>query len=153
MVALFVLLLSCDVFLLPTYHTLSSKVNATTLALSNARLRPVSKEADTAVATIQEINSKIKLISAIGQPLSVGGILDRIISHKTSNISFSGINYGSDSKVNLVGMARDREALIALINGLQADPAFSEVSSPISNLIENQDIAFNINMKVQEIAK
>ncbi|HEY4482808.1 MAG TPA: hypothetical protein VI953_01390 [Candidatus Paceibacterota bacterium] len=150
--ALLVLLVSCDIFLLPSFLILSSKGDATTLALSTARLRPVSKEADTAVAEIEEVNTKIRLITAIGRPFSTGGMLDRILSHKTSNITLSNIDYSSDSKVNLKGVARDREALLTLVKNLQDDPMFAEVGSPISNLIENHDIAFNINMKVQEIA-
>ncbi|HEY4518384.1 MAG TPA: hypothetical protein VJG48_02045 [Candidatus Paceibacterota bacterium] len=150
--ALFALLVICNIFLFPSYLILTSKGEATTLALSNARLRPVSKEADTAVAATQEVNAKLRIITAIGRPLSVGGMLDRILSHKMSGITITSIDYSSDAKLSLKGVARDREALLSFIKSLHDDSMFAEVGSPISNLIENHDIAFNIIMKVQEIA-
>ena len=150
--AILALFIVCDIFLFPAYLVLSSKGSATTLALSNARLRPVSKEADTAVMVVADVNSKIKAITSIGRPLSVGGMISRILFDKMSSISLSSFEYTSDSKVTLKGVARDREALLNFIKNLQDDPMFAEVGSPISNLIENHDIPFNISMKVQEVA-
>lgn len=51
--------------------------------------------------------------------------------------------------LNLQGVASTREELISYISALQKIPAFSEVNSPISNLLEESNAKFNLDLKIK----
>lgn len=51
-------------------------------------------------------------------------------------------------RISVGGIARDRDALNKFVKNLQSDKQFLSVDLPVSNLIENKDIVFDITIMV-----
>jgi Tfp pilus assembly protein PilN len=77
-------------------------------------------------------------------------VIDEIISKKVSGIKINRIFYENDSlegrKVNITGLAQNREQLLLFRRALENDSTFKNVDLPISNFVKGQDIQFNLDL-------
>ena len=137
-------------FILPTFFSTRARRQAVSHELEIALARPVSKEADALAEEVRRVNSKIKLLAheeSEGQTFT--WVTDRILGKAAASIAITQIALGKDKVVVVHGIAGTRTALLAFIAALNEDEQFSEVISPISNLIDNVDVAFSVNLKIK----
>jgi len=151
LMGLIVTLLSI-ILLLPPLFSIRARRESTAHALSGAKARPISHEADSVSDAIKETNSKLKLLTSLlsTSTSSFTDIVDLIMVHRTPDIVFRHIERSSQSKIILRGVARTRTSLLVFIKSLDGDPVFAEVISPISNLITNTDIDFMVDLSLVE---
>src|SRR3989338_3201592 len=135
------------VFLLPSLFVSKLRLELAKDALAEARSRPVSKQAESLVISAKTINQRIALVSANESETSLGMVIDKILSYKKVGLSFSHFEL-SGAEVVLKGRARTRDDFLNLSINLKNDTFFSEVASPISNLIATSSLDFSIRMKI-----
>ncbi|MEK7535534.1 MAG: hypothetical protein AAB590_00775 [Patescibacteria group bacterium] len=147
---LLVALLLSIIFLVPALIATRTKQGLIESNLATAKSRPISQEAENLKDMIREVNAKLKIIS--GESTSsptFSSYVDKIFAHKTSAISLTHIEESEPGHIVLRGLARTRTALLAFIRELDGDETFAEVISPISNLINNTDIEFSVDLKTK----
>lgn len=145
-------LLVAVALIIPSILLLNIRISAISHGISTARVKPVSKDADILVASVKEINTRVKSLSEAKVSAPFGELVDKILAHKTVGISILHIDRSNAGGINLKGRATTRTILLDFIKSIKGDPYFSEVTSPISNLISSTDISFSINMKPVENA-
>ncbi|OGF62770.1 hypothetical protein A2662_00190 [Candidatus Giovannonibacteria bacterium RIFCSPHIGHO2_01_FULL_45_33] len=83
---------------------------------------------------------------------SFSGLLISVFRASPQGISIDGVVLSKNKDgvfiLNLQGNASVREELISYVSVLEKLPAFSEVDSPISNLLEESNARFNLNLKI-----
>jgi hypothetical protein len=125
-------------------------------------LRAVSKELDSSSDRSQfekikkldgqfsEINKKLNEIDSVRKDQ----IYWTIFLTKLSNDAIAGIKINSlatkNYKVSLVGMAKDRDTLIAFKEKLSEGSCFSSINLPLSNLSSKTDIVFQMDFVINE---
>ncbi len=77
-------------------------------------------------------------------------VVNEIILKKGSGIKINRIFFENDSlegrKVNINGVAQDREKLLLFRRALEDDILFKYVDLPISNFVKGSNIEFNLNL-------
>ena len=125
-------------------------------------LKAVSKELDSSADRAQF--EKIKKLD--GQFVEISKKLDEVESIRKDQLywsrflvklnedTISGIKITSmgtkNYQVSMVGVAKDRDILIAFKDKLTQEPCFSSVNLPLSNLSLKKDIVFQISFAIKE---
>lgn len=77
-------------------------------------------------------------------------VINEIILQKVSGIKIIRFSYQNDSldgrKVNITGIAQNREQLLLFRQALEEDSLFKRVDLPISNFVKGNNIEFNLNL-------
>lgn len=103
-------------------------------------------------ASIVDLNSLVTRIGQIEEDSSMEGpvILGKIARSTPAGIAVSRIAYNSKTSVVLVnGHADQRTQVITFKERLEADPAFLEVESPLSNLLQSTDVDFKFTITLE----
>lgn len=74
--------------------------------------------------------------------------LGAIARHGVPGVRIETIRLSRPDGIELRGSARDRAALIALVARYRGNPIFSDVESPVSNLVKEKDIAFTLRLSL-----
>lgn len=154
---LFLFMLSLAVFvgsiaLLPAYFISSVKKSASDFKLENQKNEKVPLSNEQALTEIKDINSKLSIVENAEKNkfLPSEKVVDEILSKKTSNIKITQILYNNDAtqdkKINILGTASSRQALLSFEETLMNDPAFKNVNLPISSFVKDSDIQFNLSL-------
>jgi len=132
----------------PSYFFTKSKES-----LAESRLEAFNKEnpqitSDNLDKTINDINSKLILLSSRDSTNVADTVFGRILSIRPAGIKFNQILYKEKDPTTRIlevyGIARDRTVLRSFKSTLDADPNFAKVDLPISNFIERTDINFTV---------
>lgn len=148
LIFLFLLIIISAVLMVPSIFAERQKLEVVETALSKALERPISKQADEISAVVKSTNIKIAIFNTKRTTPTFIQMTDRIFSHKIDGISILGIDLTSEGVIRIKGLANKRNVLLSFIKAFESDPYFSEVVSPISNLITTSDIDFNIDLKL-----
>lgn len=77
-------------------------------------------------------------------------VINEIILQKVSGIKINRFFYENDPlggrKVNIIGIAQNREQLLLFRQALEEDSLFKNVDLPISNFVKGNNIEFNLNL-------
>ena len=95
-------------------------------------------------------NEKISLLETTSKIPQISVFFDNILMKTTAGISLSSIDWDGAENIAVRGRAGTREGLTAFLRLLEADPIFSNITSPISNLISSGDIDFSISLKIKQ---
>lgn len=133
--------------LVPSFLLMQGKSVSLSESLNAAQNRPISREADEAVNNVLALNKLINKLSSVPKLPLMGETLDKLFEDKIEGISFESIDYTNQKVITIAGRASTREILLAFTRKLNQDSYFSNVSSPISNLIKSTDINFQITLE------
>ena len=157
LLALFFFMFSFAIFigsgaLLPAYFSSVSKDSTADLKLEIQRNNTVPTVGQESLTAIQDMNTKLGIVENAEKskfPLSQGVIAD-ILSSKTSDIKITQILYTDDltegKKITILGIAPSRESLLSFEQLLQNNPAFKNVSLPISSFIKDSNLQFDLSL-------
>ena len=150
---LFVLLtiVIATVSLFPSY--LISKTKYVTLKERADVLKEEEKKANTAGVSliVKDVSEKLSLLNIGKKDTDVGMLISKLVDNADSSVKIMSITYekrGATAKVDIAGVAEKRESMIAFIEKLKKDEYFSEVYSPVSNLVKESNISFNIQIGI-----
>ena len=109
-----------------------------------------NSKTDITVSTVDEINKKLGEVSNMQRNEINWLNLLELISNNTSNdIKYSRISMDKTGGLVLAGQSKTRDGLIKIKKFLDEAPFLSDIDFPISNLLEKDDINFNITAKIK----
>lgn len=116
-------------------------------------------EAETFRAThVSELEEKIRGVDALldiiltreAQRKDVVPFLSKILSQAPVGVSVTLITYDpSKNSTTIAGLADTREALLKFIDLLKKSPEIKNVSSPVSNLIQQVNVNFSLGLETK----
>lgn len=98
---------------------------------------------------LSSISLKLKLLDPKLDKDRPSTLLAEVISEKGKGIrinSFRWVNGDGKSELSIMGVAADRQALLAFENKLNSSGRFSAVTLPVSNLAKDRDISFELKL-------
>ena len=139
-------LLSGAALAVPQFAILQSKRDAVLLEKS-ASSSAATGETEAIKDEVRAIKEKLLVIKESSGKEPIALVLERALAKKGSGIVITSINLvrgGTPGAITLSGIASSRDALVAFSKRLQAEPAFSNATLPVSSLAKNKDIPFSI---------
>ncbi|MEK7202802.1 MAG: PilN domain-containing protein, partial [Patescibacteria group bacterium] len=99
---------------------------------------------------IGEINSRLKFVSTIQDDFVVWSkIIQDLSIIIPANISLDIIKVDLTNKnIKLRGIAKQRSGLLELKNNLEKSNTYTNIEFPVKNLLEKENIDFEINAKI-----
>lgn len=114
--------------------------------LSSSRTTQEALDADKWLASV---NSKLDNLAPEldnNKPLQ---FVKKVVEKKVLGISITGFRWAKEKEakvLNVSGVARDRQSLVAFQNSLNISGEFLNVTLPVSNLAKDRDINFQIKL-------
>jgi Tfp pilus assembly protein PilN len=105
-----------------------------------------------ALVSIKDLNDKLNLLEEARNNKYVFSekVINEIILKKVPGIKINKFFYQNDSlegrKVNITGIAENREQLLLFRMTLENDKFFEKVDLPISNFVKGNNIEFSLNL-------
>lgn len=142
------------VLLFPAYLLASHKRDLISENLSKMGDQATStQEVKNLEKIIKETDVTIDTLGGKGQKFSVSSdILLKTSGYRTENIKIIGIFYDkkdTNGALSFKGSAGSRQNLTEFVDLLKKDPAFTDVSLPISDLVKDKNIDFTIILKLK----
>lgn len=123
------------------------------------KLTELTERNSQGIAAVQVMNNRIKsLNSQINEAYSVqqgfsklSTVIEAAEAAKGNDVTYYGIKaLRQGSAVEISGIAKTRDGLLALQDRLNSVPFFSKVDLPLSSLISKQDNTFNIIIQLKQ---
>ncbi len=146
----FLLELFAGVVFAPSYYNVAAMVTVLTDTLAQKKkLTPEgSVEAERSLAETKEEIALLKPSSEL--PISVA--LEELMAQKPAGISILGFSFGRTGKtlaIQLSGIAKTREDLLAFQQNLIGNPHFAETKYGQSFVTQKTDISFTLNVTLK----
>ena len=99
---------------------------------------------------ITNFNNEVSSLAGVQNSLfSVPKLLDKITDSLPRGVSISSLDFSDEElSVEMSGVAKDRNTLLALQNDLENAEYIEEVIAPRSNFDEKTDISFYLKLKL-----
>lgn len=101
---------------------------------------------------INNANKNIERLNGIQQKtIAHSKVLEGLSLITPDNVQISGFAYDSSTqKGSIDGYAMEREGFIVFKNAMEKNPFFSEIDSPMSNLVKSTDNNFRISFTLKK---
>lgn len=147
----FALMFSAAALSLPSYVImLVKKTNAESAFEGSGSPAPETVDFE---SQVKDIQAKATLLSTTFENKPLVSILELVSARVAQpGISITGISLkrgGAEGDISLSGVASTRDALVNFSKALAGEPAFKNVSLPISSLAKSRDIPFSIVVNSQ----
>ena len=99
---------------------------------------------------VRKINSRINIVAQIqNERVPWSYLLEAIAKATPDGVTLSSLKLNKkDLTIKLVGNAKTRDDLLGLKNNLENSEIFTEVKSPIKNILRKENINFGLNAKL-----
>ncbi len=99
---------------------------------------------------VRDINSRLNHISQIQKNFIAWSYLIENLANRTPDgIAFSSVKINKEkSSINISGKAKLRDDLLMLKQNMEESPIYSEVEFPLQNILQKENINFNISAKL-----
>ena len=106
-------------------------------------------ESDKVAADIEDINAYLRRVEARQKKFTPwSDVTASIVNTVPAGIMLENIDLRpKDSRILMRGMAADRNDVLELYNRLKALPFVTDLSNPLSNLLQRKDVRFEFDMK------
>ncbi|MFA5095484.1 MAG: hypothetical protein WC447_02400 [Candidatus Paceibacterota bacterium] len=144
--------LIASVAILPSYFLSSVEENTVNARLELQTSNPVTPLDQSTLAVVNDLKNKLDLIENTQKNKLIFSqkVINEIILKKMPNIKITRIAYQNNSqtgkKIDIGGIAPNREILLLFRQTLEDDIAFSKVDLPISNFIQGSNIKFSLSL-------
>ncbi|MDD5031842.1 MAG: hypothetical protein PHR36_02230 [Patescibacteria group bacterium] len=110
----------------------------------------ITKDSQGQNSKIREINTRLSLVEKIqGDFVPWSYLFKDLAGYVNNDINFSLIKVNREKgEIELKGMAGTRESLLALKGGLEQSAIFYDLDFPMKNILEKNDINFEIKAKL-----
>jgi len=152
---LFTSVFSAVILLLPSYLPLSSQKQSFESQLDAAKQGLSREKADETESSIRRLNDKLTFFSQQGENTrQISVLIKQILSAKSPSIKLLTFTYQKDTREKknermlIQGTATTRNAFLAFVKALEIVNGVSEVQSPPANLMKDENIEFNLTLKL-----
>mgnify|MGYP001564266214 CR=1 FL=1 len=105
-------------------------------------------ELDQAREVIKQTNNSVKIFTATSSQAAISAVWGDLITARTPGIRLTRLSFSPPSKdggqVVVEGKSETRATLLAYLDKLRQVEYFSEVDSPIKNIIQERDLTFTL---------
>lgn len=119
-----------------------------------AYLKKGVESADSAAALeIKKLNNRLNFVEKMSKAKRLNPVFKNILDKKNKGVNITYFSYEKSKELDgedivyLSGMARTRDDLFLFENRLKKDFGDSKVVSPVSNLINEKDFDFSLNLR------
>lgn len=148
--ALVAVLMVALIGLLPSY--LISQLKQEEIAVRANSTLSTEEQGNTS-AWLASFNAKLGILSGGLEASQVSSVIEKVIAERGTGISLTQFNWSEVKGVatlSIVGVARDRQALLAFEKRLKEAKDFGSVTLPVSSLAKESDISFQMNLSLQK---
>jgi hypothetical protein len=152
----FIMLSTCAIIFIisisPSYFISLEKKILTNKKLEVQKNEVMPEIDQQSLASIKDLDTRLTLLEKARKNKYVFSkyLVDEILLQKVPGIKIKRISFINDSlegkKVDIFGLAQDREQLISFRRMLENDNSFKDIDLPISNFVKGQDIEFNLKL-------
>ena len=146
---IFFLIIS-SALLLPAYFLSRGKFSVA--SADTAMAASLTKEqADEVRRELSLLNEKLSVVSLERPGLPVSAIISSVVSSRSAEVYIKNMIYeskGGTSKIDIFGTSKTRDSFLVFVENLQPAKIFSEVYSPISNLVKEKDVDFTVQIGI-----
>jgi len=96
--------------------------------------------------SLKTINNKLNVFRA-NNAISVNEFFSTVIKNKSESIKIEGLFF-SEKGLTVTGIASTRDTLLRFQRDLEKEPDFSDVTLPVSNFAQDQNIKFTITIQL-----
>lgn len=151
LLALSLLLIIALVLLVPAFILVSIRSTDAEKLIAIAEAQPITAVSNKAREEIRRVNAlSTRLISIVDPNPMVSKVIDVVISLKGDGVSLTRMQYGGSGDMTLRGTAKSREDLLEFLSVLEKRGEFAKVHSPVSNLIDDADVDYVIQLKIAQ---
>jgi len=106
----------------------------------------ITRESQGQNSRIREINTHLSLVEKIQNDfIPWSFLLKELGKYVNNNLNFYSIRIDSGQKtIELKGVAKNRDSLLSFKSGMEKSDIFSGIVFPVKNILEKQDIDFEI---------
>ncbi len=99
---------------------------------------------------VREINNKLNFVATIQDDfVPWSNLLKNLAEMTPADINFYYLKInGEEQSIKIKGKAKLRNSLLNFKNGMENSPAFKNIDFPIKNILEKENIDFEINSKI-----
>lgn len=140
------------IVILPAYFFSSIQEKIINVKLKAQEMESIPETDQDTLLIIKDLQSKLDLVESFqnNQFSFSQKIINEIIFKKIPSIKITEISYQNDiktgKKINISGIAPNREVLLSFRLALEDNPAFSKVDLPISNFVKGANIEFSLSL-------
>jgi Fimbrial assembly protein (PilN) len=148
-ISFLVILIAYGVFtLIPAYIYIHGEEESILKSYEGLKKSITDKSDGDLEKSLQNIKENIEALK--GEDANILLTVKLIVDSRPSNVRLTKLSYSYNpediSIFEVVGVADDRASLIKFSKNLQANPIFTKVELPISNLAKDSSIDFNITI-------
>lgn len=104
---------------------------------------------------LRQTNVTVSLLRRAGHERPIAALWQAVLIHRPGKLTLNGwtseaATAQTAGTIKLSGVAPDRQTLLDFLNALRQEPTFSAIDSPITNLIKNREIPFNIQLTLAQ---
>ena len=94
----------------------------------------------------QEFNLELEKVRSIQKEHKNYSLLfEQLLPLVPAGVRFKSLRIDESNKIVLAGFVSDREQIIKFKDSLESSPHFSDIESPLSNLVKQSNIDFNLS--------
>ncbi|NCO80065.1 PilN domain-containing protein, partial [Candidatus Falkowbacteria bacterium] len=99
---------------------------------------------------VREINGKLNFMAKIQNDyIPWSNLVKKLAEITPADINFSYLKFDAQDKtISLKGKAKSRDSLLSFKDEMAANPVFQDIGFPIKNILEKENIDFEINAKL-----
>lgn len=99
-----------------------------------------------------DFNRKLDILSTSAEEEKISAFIEKVIAEKRAGIHLTQFNWkkiGETATLSLKGISDDRQTLLSFESRLKDSGHFSQVTLPVSNLVKERDLGFQIELSVK----
>ena len=146
--SLAVLLITILVLFLPSYFSLSYEQEGIATEIAAAKESVSSKRVTEAEKSIKALNRDLAAIASYRQT-SLVAYMHKIAEDTPPGIVLTSLSFDKKgARISIQGTAKRRDDLLDFVARLRAEPSFTSINSPITNLLKEVNAAFEITIEL-----
>jgi len=143
---LFMVTASAALMMLLTYVSLGLQKSELLRELAIAKKSPTLARVETVEEKIILTNDVVKIfLKGLERENRISHILDEALKNRPPAVGINEFTYNSPNEFRLRGSAQSRNDLLLFVERLSKSKVISGVNSPISNLLKDRDIEFELS--------
>lgn len=149
----FIIIIISFILFLPVFFSLFFEGRDLASQLDFMKKSDVLAETESIHSDLKELNSKLSLYEKNkSEAVVLSALIEKIVYLKTGGIKINNFEYKKDKNkggsITIDGKSDSRSSLISFKKKMEDDGAFNNISSPLSNLLKDADITFNITIEL-----
>ena len=135
--------------LLPAYLLSEARLNSLRDQYTFLQASVASLTSDTSATPLTSLKRKLDVLSKEKNDARLTDAVLSVLSYRGEGVVLTSFDYGTTgvtSSLKLRGVAKDRESLLSFERALRQDGRFEKVELPVSNLVREKDIEFDLTL-------